>query len=113
MSLAELLESATLYRNGYSEEIPEEIIHGKLKYKVQVNWLNGIGLAVLNAQEEGLLDDAIKQRYKDFVHYLTETDIWHRRSTLVDIQRGNELLDLIIAYCKAELGKQPKPSPGS
>ncbi|MFH0868262.1 MAG: hypothetical protein V1831_03030 [Candidatus Woesearchaeota archaeon] len=105
-SLTELLADAKSLRDDYSEEIPNEIVHGKLKFKVQKNWLNRITIGMISAQTFGIIEDqAVVDTYNKFERYLTETNIWGRNSTATDIQKGNEFLNYLIGYCEQKVGK--------
>lgn len=99
--LSKLLEELKSLRDDFSEEIPDKEVHGTLKYKVQSNWFqlvsgwvySGINLKIIN-------DEEIINKYWELSKYYEDASIWSRRKNNIDIEKGNELLNLVIKYCE-------------
>jgi len=83
--------------NDWSDEIPEEILHGEGKYKVRVNWWNSVtGWLNVLLRKELIADEALIERIRAFVGTYAGRDYWakgHKNTSKEDIIIANSLLE--------------------
>lgn len=98
-----LVEYLRILRDEYSDEIPEQVLHGfvtdqdRKKFKVRRNWWHGVvgGLDIL--QSRGLVPSGLEQEVSDFVEHYSSKDFHNQPLTTADdIARANEILTKIV-----------------
>ena len=104
--LNEIYSKAKILRNKYSDKIPDHIVTGTLRYKVQKNWFNAISLLLMRAARRGELDDDFMKKYKEFSKYLSR--LQDEQASKEDVERGNKILDDLIEYCRSTMNKITK-----
>lgn len=103
MTIAEYLERVTFLREGYSDEIPDAILHSVSgdeppKFKVRKAWFQGV---------EGVISEGVRRRYlpleyyRGFHRYVHETNFHSRNTTREDIEWANNLLDHITRQVRS------------
>lgn len=100
----EMLKWLERLLNEWSDEVPEEILHGEGKFKVRVNWWNAVtGWMNVIMGKNLIEDDELIERMKKFVKTYAGRDYWqrgHKRTTKEDIDTANHLLTDMIGYLK-------------
>lgn len=113
MQLEYILRTARSLRDDYSDDVPGEIVRGTLVCKAQGNWFLALDMLVSSALDFEAIDDtAIVTRYNKLRDYFLKTNIWARPKDATDIQKGNELLDLVICYCEERIGGEGEQQTG-
>jgi hypothetical protein len=104
--LRELFHKAKILKNDYSDKIPDQIVSGELKYKVQKNWFNAISLLLMRAAKRGELDDDFMEKYRRFNKRLSrlQSDL----ATKDDIKEGDKILDELMEYCRRKMEEVKK-----
>lgn len=92
-------------RDDYSEEIPEKILSGispDRKFKVRRNWWQGVVGSLLNTLKWNLITDPeIRAEVEEFTnHYKSEEFHDQPLTTARDIQRANEIINLVLGEKK-------------
>jgi len=87
------------FRDLYSNEIPDEIIHGlEFKYKVRKNWFNGVAatleLMILTGQ---ILEPELAREVKEFIDFCAKTLSKKQLTEKEDIDRGNLIINKVLA----------------
>ena len=105
-NLASLLfEQLKVFRNEWSEEIPEEILNsaegkdGDRRYKVRKGWFTNVGLALENLKDMGeLTTEAQRDAVQEFIDNFSGAEEFKgkARVTAADIKKANELIDIIL-----------------
>lgn len=89
-------------RNTYSDEIPDTEVHSTDKnnrYKVRSAWFTGISTGAQMLRSQGLVgNDEQGQKVQEFIQHVN-SEQFHQRglTTKEDIDRGNEILDILIS----------------
>ena len=82
-------------RYHYSDEMPEEFVFGKLKYKAQKNWWNALFSTLYVLAEEEILDKPLTANINKF---MSEHSFgMDRHPTARDVKKANELIDKILS----------------
>lgn len=90
------LERLAWLRDEFSDEVPDEIIHGAGKFKVRRAWWQCLAGNLDNGLREGVIPEELRADTRAFLRHTTTE---FRQQTLTkpdDIQRANNLLDRII-----------------
>ncbi len=92
-----MIERLRCLRDGYSDEIPEEILHGQGRFKVRRNWWHGLIGYLERGLEYGDIPKEFGEEIEAFVERYTSEE-FHRQplTTSDDISRANSLLDKIL-----------------
>lgn len=102
------LEYITLvreHRDGWSNEIPTEILHSTKyvdgvattpKFKCRRMWFQGVFSRIELGLDDGFISTRTKQLYDDFQKYIDSSKFRQRRTTSEDIQRGDQVLTAIL-----------------
>ena len=110
------LEKLRAMRDGYSDEIPEIILHSSRgldgkptqtppKYKVRKGWFQGVISWLEIGIDEGYVKNGNRQLYDEFLKYAEKTKLSNRLTTKEDIQLTNTLLTSVINGLEALCGK--------
>lgn len=98
-----MLEHLKGLRFDWSDEIPERVIHSDDTdnlYKVRRNWFTGVAADVYNLLNEGFLTDSAKRAAAEqlLARFASEEFSKRALTTAEDIQKTNELIDIILDY---------------
>lgn len=115
MERQEFLEMLKESRDGYSDEIPREILHatkvvgGKKvhqKYKVRSSWFqNRVYCVVELGLDAGHVSEEAKRMFEDFRRYAEESELSRRLTVGEDIDRANSILTKIINDLEGFVGE--------
>ena len=97
----DLMEHLRELRGGWSDEIPQEVIHSNAldnRYKVRRNWFTGVVADVANLLDEGTLkSEGSKKAAEKLLKRFTSKEFTSRElTTAKDIQTANRLIDVIL-----------------
>ncbi len=85
---------------SWSDEIPEEILHGGGNYKVRINWWSGIiGNIYSTLIFELISNSSLKQECEEFLDKYAGTNYWNNctnRTTKEDIDHANRVVEMVI-----------------
>ncbi len=89
------------FRYNYTEEIPDEILTPDMEnyhlYKCRTNFFNNISVKILLIRELKIkLSQEGEKRCDDFLDYCETIQGTDRRYTQDDIDKANEILDVLI-----------------
>jgi hypothetical protein len=91
----------TKFRDEYSNKIPERILHGGGKFKVRINWWQGVcGNLSLAISSELINDEKLLDEMNKFLAKYSQ-DNWNngtKRTTKEEIDEADELLNVVICY---------------
>lgn len=92
----------------WSNEVPEKILHGEGKYKVRINWWNGLTGWFNVILIKGLVknEEGLKERIKGFLDTYSGRDYWqhgHKHTTKKDIVIANNVLKDVIGALKSQI----------
>lgn len=104
--LEEIAHKARILRDKYNDKIPDHIITGTLRYKVQKNWFNAISLFLMRAAHRKELDESVMEEYRRFDKILKQ--LQEGNATKEEIEAGNRILTLVIKYCEMKLEEHRK-----
>jgi hypothetical protein len=84
-------------KNNYSDEIPDEVLHGEGGYKVRRNWWHGVVGYVDQLKDQGQIPKELQTEVDQFITHYTSPD-FHQQdlTTEDDIKRANSLLDKLL-----------------
>lgn len=86
-------------RDQFSDEIPNEILDGRIggNFKVRRNWWQGLVQDLELGVMKGVISEELKPDVEQFIDYYTSDEFKHQLLTKKeDIQRANDLLEKIL-----------------
>lgn len=92
------MEYLAWLRDGNSDEIPPDIIHGEGFLKVRRNWWNGLVGGLEEALRKGMVPSHLEGEVEKFLAIYASDEFRYRRplTTKEDIERANQLLDRLL-----------------
>ncbi len=72
-------------RDDWSNEIPAEIVHSPVKYKVRKGWFWVVGCALTDGVEKGYINE---RDYETFLENLGGNEFMKRHTTEEDIKKS-------------------------
>lgn len=91
------LERFQWLRDEFSDEIPDNVLHGRGNFKVRRNWWQGIVGDLARGLDNGVVSEELKPEVEQFLtHYTSEEFHQQPLTTRADIDRANRLLNRIL-----------------
>jgi len=110
MEVCRYVELLKWERDGYSDEIPDQLLHSTIyvdgkpvnpKFKVRKAWWQGTLALFDEGERSGYLDQKSQQLWDELQQHLEGTDFHNRLTTREDIDKANSLLTSIIERLEA------------
>ena len=95
------LEHLKRLKEGFSDEIPGKVLHGKGDFKVRRNWWQGVVGDLDRLKSKGQIPPGLEGEVEDFLTHYTSEDFHEQPLTTgEDITRANSLIDRILGRNK-------------
>lgn len=91
------MERFRWFRDDFSDEIPDKVLHGCGDFKVRRNWWHGLIGDLGRGLKKGHIPEELKPEVESFIRDYTSDEFHYQPlTTEADIKRANGLLDRIL-----------------